>query len=127
MSMPFQNRCVAAQHEALDRHGIAGSGLRRARFDTFWAAEAYPWWRIHSMEARSSTAVTAIVARGTKKSIHIGWGIISPYTRHPCKSPGGSRPSEARVKTVFLLGLALPKIFMKEMARAKRKRGGSCN
>ena len=34
-----------------------------AGFDTFWLAEAYPWWRKHSMEARSSTAITAIIAQ----------------------------------------------------------------
>jgi len=25
----------------------------QAGFDTFWIAEAYPWWRKHSFEARS--------------------------------------------------------------------------
>jgi alkanesulfonate monooxygenase SsuD/methylene tetrahydromethanopterin reductase-like flavin-dependent oxidoreductase (luciferase family) len=39
----------------LDRHG----------FDTIWLAEAYPWWRKHQMEARSSTALSALIARGT--------------------------------------------------------------
>jgi 5,10-methylenetetrahydromethanopterin reductase len=53
-----------------------------AGFDTFWLAEAYPWWRKHSMEARSTTAITAVIARETKK-IGVGWGIVSPYTRHP--------------------------------------------
>ena len=54
----------------------------RAGFDIFWLAEAYPWWRKHGMEARSSTAMTAVIATQTKDII-IGWGIISPYTRHP--------------------------------------------
>ena len=50
--------------------------------DTVWLAEAYPWWRKHGMEARSSTVVSALMARATKR-LTIGWGIISPFTRHP--------------------------------------------
>ena len=30
--------------------------------DTIWLAEAYPWWRKHGMEARSSTGVAALMA-----------------------------------------------------------------
>ena len=33
-----------------------------AGFDTFWLAEAYPWWHKHGYEARSSTAITALMA-----------------------------------------------------------------
>src|SRR5258707_924105 len=43
-----------------------------AGFDTFWLDEAYPWWRKHSMEARSSTAITAIVARETTRIHRLG-------------------------------------------------------
>ena len=50
--------------------------------DTIWLAEAYPWWRKHGMEARSSTVVSALMARETER-LTIGWGIISPFTRHP--------------------------------------------
>ena len=32
--------------------------------DTIWLAEAYPWWRKHQMEARSSTVVSALMAQG---------------------------------------------------------------
>ncbi len=63
---------ILAHARALDRHG----------FDTIWLAEAYPWWRKHSMEARSSTAISALIARETER-LTIGWGIISPFTRHP--------------------------------------------
>ena len=34
--------------------------------DTIWLAEAYPWWRKHGMEARSSTVVSALMARETR-------------------------------------------------------------
>ena len=56
--------------------------MDEAGFDTIWLAEAYPWWRKHSMEARSSTALSPLVARETER-LAVGWGIISPYTRHP--------------------------------------------
>ena len=56
--------------------------MDRLGFDTIWLAEAYPWWRKHSMEARSSTALSALVARETER-LAVGWGIISPFTRHP--------------------------------------------
>src|SRR5919198_937843 len=56
--------------------------MEDAGIDTIWLAEAYPWWRKHSMEARSSTALSALVARETRR-LAVGWGIISPFTRHP--------------------------------------------
>ena len=37
-------------------------------FDTIWLAEAYPWWRKHGMEARSSTVVSALIAKETELS-----------------------------------------------------------
>ncbi len=63
----------------------------RAGFDIFWLAEAYPWWRKHGFEARSSTAITAVVATQTKR-ITIGWGIISPVHA----SSGADRDGSAR-------------------------------
>ena len=39
----------------------------RAGFDIFWLAEAYPWWRKHGFEARSSTAITAVIAAQTRR------------------------------------------------------------
>src|ERR671935_3264258 len=51
-------------------------------FDTIWLAEAYPWWRKHQMESRSSTVVSGLIARETSR-LTVGWGIISPFTRHP--------------------------------------------
>src|ERR1700720_1623348 len=82
MSMPFKIGVLQLSMEALQETVSMAQACDVAGFDTFWLAEAYPWWRKHSMEARSSTAVTAIVARETKKIV-IGWGVISPSTRHP--------------------------------------------
>ena len=47
----------------LDEHG----------FDTIWLAEAYPWWRKHQMEARSSTAMSPLVGHATER-LAVGWG-----------------------------------------------------
>jgi 5,10-methylenetetrahydromethanopterin reductase len=93
-----------------------------AGFDIFWLAEAYPWWRKHGFEARSSTALTAIIARETSK-IAIGWGIISPYTRHPVQIAMEARVlQEAAGEGRFLLGLGASKIFMKEIGEGEKGR-----
>ena len=82
-------------------------------FDTIWLAEAYPWWRKHSMEARSSTALSAVIARETEK-LAIGWGIISPFTRHPIQIAMEARVTqEAAGEGRFYLGLGVSKIFMR--------------
>src|SRR5580692_5546499 len=51
-------------------------------FHTIWMAENYPWWRKHSMEARSGTAQSALIAAATER-VNVGWAIITPYSRHP--------------------------------------------
>jgi 5,10-methylenetetrahydromethanopterin reductase len=82
-------------------------------FDTIWLAEAYPWWRKHSMEARSSTALSPLVARETSR-LAVGWGIISPYTRHPVQIAMEARVTqEAAGPGRFYLGLGVSKIFMR--------------
>src|SRR5205823_10458144 len=82
MSLPFKIGVLQLSMEPLDETVHMAQACDAAGFDVFWLAEAYPWWRKHSMEARSSTAATAIIARETKRIV-IAWGIISPYTRHP--------------------------------------------
>jgi 5,10-methylenetetrahydromethanopterin reductase len=93
-----------------------------AGFDTFWLAEAYPWWRKHSYEARSSTAITALIAHETRR-INIGWGIISPYTRHPVQIAMEARVMQDLCGERFLLGLGASKIFMKEIGEGEGKPG----
>jgi 5,10-methylenetetrahydromethanopterin reductase len=80
--------------------------------DTVWLAEAYPWWRKHQMEARSSTVVSALMARETKR-LTIGWGIISPYTRHPVQVAMDARVvQEAAGPGRFIVGFGTSKIFL---------------
>jgi 5,10-methylenetetrahydromethanopterin reductase len=86
----------------LDRHG----------FDTIWLAEAYPWWRKHGMEARSSTVLSGMMARETER-LTIAWGIISPYTRHPVQIAMDARlVQEAAGRGRFIVGLGTSKIFL---------------
>jgi 5,10-methylenetetrahydromethanopterin reductase len=81
-------------------------------FDTIWLAEAYPWWRKHQMEARSSTAISALIGRETEK-LTIGWGIISPYTRHPLQVAMDARVTqETAGEGRFRLGFGASKILM---------------
>ena len=114
MTVPVQVGVLQLSMEPLNETVRMAQACERAGFDTFWLAEAYPWWRKHGMEARSSTAVTAVVARETQR-IPIGWGIISPYTRHPIQIAMEARVlQEAAGPGRFLLGLGASKIFMKE-------------
>src|SRR5438105_13857178 len=122
MSVPFKIGVLQLSMEPLEETVRMAQACDAAGFDTFWLAEAYPWWRKHSMEARSSTALTAIVARETKR-IAIGWGIISPYTRHPVQIAMEARVlQEAAGEGRFLLGLGASKILMKEIGEAEKAR-----
>jgi 5,10-methylenetetrahydromethanopterin reductase len=86
--------------------------LDRGGFDTIWLAEAYPWWRKHGMEARSSTVLSALMARDTER-LTIGWGIISPYTRHPVQVAMDARiVQEAAGPGRFVVGFGTSKIFL---------------
>jgi len=125
MPVPFRIGVLQLSMEPVRETLEMARACEAAGFDTFWLAEAYPWWRKHSMEARSSTAICALVARETRR-INIGWGIISPYTRHPVQIA-----MEARVMQDlaggerFFLGLGASKIFMKEIGEGERGKEAS--
>jgi 5,10-methylenetetrahydromethanopterin reductase len=95
--------------------------MDQAGMDTVWLAEAYPWWRKHGMEARGSTVVSALMARATER-LTIGWGIISPFTRHPVQVAMDARVvQEAAGPGRFLLGFGTSKIFLNN-ARMQTKK-----
>jgi 5,10-methylenetetrahydromethanopterin reductase len=98
--------------------------MDEASMDTIWLAEAYPWWRKHGMEARSSTVVSALMARETSR-LAIGWGIISPFTRHPIQVAMDARVvQEAAGPGRFLLGFGTSKIFLNHaLMQTKRTLG----
>src|SRR5438270_12591085 len=90
--------------EPLDEMLASARAMDEAGMDTIWLAEAYPWWRKHGMEARSSTGVAALMGRETKR-LTIGWGIIAASTRHPVEAAMDARVvQEAAGPGRFLLG-----------------------
>jgi len=98
--------------EPLEEMLASARVMDEAGMDTVWLAEAYPWWRKHGMEARSSTVVSALMARETDR-LTIGWGIISPFTRHPVQVAMDARVvQEAAGPGRFLLGFGTSKIFL---------------
>lgn len=112
MSVPFRVGVLQLSMEPAQETVEMAKACDEAGFDSFWLAEAYPWWRKHSFEARSSTSISALYARATEQ-IDIGWGIVSPYTRHPVQIAMEARVLQDYAEDRFLLGLGASKIFMK--------------
>ena len=107
--------------EPLDEMLASARVMDEAGMDTVWLAEAYPWWRKHQMEARSSTVVSALMARETTQ-LTIGWGIISPWTRHPVQVAMDARVvQEAAGPDRFLLGFGTSKIFLNNIKGQTKK------
>jgi 5,10-methylenetetrahydromethanopterin reductase len=109
---PFRIGVMQLTMEPLDEMVASARAMDEAGMDTIWLAEAYPWWRKHQMEARSSTVTSAVLARETTQ-LTIGWGIISPFTRHPVQAAMDARVvQEAAGPGRFLLGFGTSKIFL---------------
>jgi len=123
MSIPFNIGVLQLSMEPVRETVAMAKACEDAGFDTFWIAEAYPWWRKHSFEARSSTAVLAVIAAQTRR-IQLGWGIISPYTRHPVQIAMEARVMQDLAGDRFLLGLGASKIFMKEIGEGEGEKVG---
>src|SRR3989440_12457767 len=99
--------------EPLDEMLASARVMDQAGMDTIWLAEAYPWWRKHGMEARSSTVASGLIAHATKR-LTVGWGIISPFTRHPVQVAMDARVvQEAAGPDRFILGFGTSKIFLR--------------
>jgi 5,10-methylenetetrahydromethanopterin reductase len=123
MPIPFNIGVLQLSMEPVRETVAMAKACEDAGFDAFWIAEAYPWWRKHSFEARSSTAVLAVIAAETRR-IQLGWGIISPYTRHPVQIAMEARVMQDLASDRFLLGLGASKIFMKEIGEGEGERVG---
>jgi 5,10-methylenetetrahydromethanopterin reductase len=109
---PFRIGVMQLTMEPLDEMVASACAMDEAGLDTIWLAEAYPWWRKHGMEARSSTVTSAVVAGATER-LTIGWGIISPFTRHPVQAAMDARVvQEAAGPGRFILGFGTSKIFL---------------
>src|SRR6266700_3664992 len=112
MAPPFRIGVMQLTMEPLEEMLASARVMDEAGIDTIWLAEAYPWWRKHGMEARSSTVVSALIARETEQ-LTVGWGIISPFTRHPVQVAMDARVvQEAAGPDRFLLGFGTSKIFL---------------
>jgi 5,10-methylenetetrahydromethanopterin reductase len=112
MPPPFRIGVMQLSMEPLGEMIETARIMDRAGMDTIWLAEAYPWWRKHGMEARSSTVTSALIAQATER-LTIGWGIISPFTRHPVQAAMDARVvQEAAGPGRFLLGFGTSKIFL---------------
>src|SRR5215813_14416257 len=123
MTIPFNIGVLQLSMEPVRETVAMATACEQAGFDAFWVAEAYPWWRKHGFEARSSTAVLAVIANETKR-IQVGWGIISPYTRHPVQIAMEARVMQDLAGDRFLLGLGASKIFMKEIGEGEGEKVG---
>jgi 5,10-methylenetetrahydromethanopterin reductase len=107
--------------EPLDEMLESARAMDRAGMDTIWLAEAYPWWRKHGMEARSSTGVAAVMGRETER-LTIGWGIIAASTRHPVQAAMDARVvQEAAGPGRFILGFGTSKIFLNNTKSQTKK------
>ena len=125
--MKFSNFLFPASMTAADDGRIIDETLREAKlteqlgFDTIWLAEAYPLWRKHGMEARSSTGVGALMGRETER-LTIGWGIIAASTRHPVQAAMDARVvQEAAGPGRFILGFGTSKIFLNNTKTQTKK------
>src|SRR5260221_13471490 len=118
---PFRIGVMQLTMEPLDEMLASARAMDDAGMDTIWLAEAYPWWRKHGMEARSSTVVSALMARETTR-LTIGWGIISPFTRHPVQVAMDARVvQEAAGPGRVIPGHGTSKIFPKKAQMQKTK------
>jgi 5,10-methylenetetrahydromethanopterin reductase len=111
MPQPFRIGVMQLTMEPVDEMLATARALDEHGFDTIWLAEAYPWWRKHQMEARSSTVVSALMAQATER-LTIGWGIISPFTRHPVQVAMDARVVQELAPGRFILGFGTSKIFL---------------
>jgi 5,10-methylenetetrahydromethanopterin reductase len=123
MPIPFNIGVLQLSMEPVRETVAMAKACEHAGFDAFWIAEAYPWWRKHSFEARSSTAILAVIAAQTLR-MQLGWGIISPYTRHPVQIAMEARVMQDLASDRFLLGLGASKIFMKEIGEGEGEKVG---
>ena len=111
MPPPFRIGLMQLTMEPVDEMLATARVLDETGFDTIFLAEAYPWWRKHQMEARSSTVVSALMAQQTSR-LTIAWGIISPFTRHPVQVAMDARVVQELAPGRFILGFGTSKIFL---------------
>src|SRR5258706_13387387 len=123
MPIPFNIGVLQLSMEPVQETLTMAKACEDAGFDTFWIAEGYPWWRKHSLEAGSSTAILAVIAAQTKR-IQVGWGIISPYTRHPVQIAMETRVMQDLAGDRFLVSVGRSNILKKEIGEGEGEKVG---
>jgi 5,10-methylenetetrahydromethanopterin reductase len=123
MTRPFRISVMQPTMEPIDELLAYARAIDRYDFHTIWMAENYPWWRKHSMEARSATAQSTLVARETNR-VTIGWGIITPYSRHPVQIAMEARVMQEVALDRFFIGLGASKIFMRHIGEGEGEDAG---
>ena len=76
MPQPFRIGVMQLTMEPLDEILEHARAMDEGGFDTIWLAEAYPWWRKHSMEARVTQEA---VGPGR---FYLGLGVSKIFMRH---------------------------------------------
>src|SRR6266705_1296050 len=121
MAVPFRIGVMQLTMEPLDVMLESARTMDEVGMDTIWLAEAYPWWRKHGMEARSSTGVAALMGGATER-LTIGWGIIAASTRHPVQAAMYARVvQEAAGPGRVILGFGMSKIFLNNTKTQTKK------
>src|ERR687897_2362281 len=107
--------------EPLDEMLESARVMDEAGVGTVWLAGAYPGGRKHGMGGRPPTGGSALMARETER-LTIGWGIISPFTRHPVQVAMDARVvQEAAGPGRFILGFGTSKIFLNNAQMQTKK------
>jgi 5,10-methylenetetrahydromethanopterin reductase len=75
----------------------------------FWFAEAYHWFRKYGYEARGAAACLAAASMVTR-TIPIGWGIGSPYMRHPTIQASEACALDELSEGRFIMGMGAGKV-----------------
>jgi 5,10-methylenetetrahydromethanopterin reductase len=83
-----------------EEHKLAGG---------FWFAEAYHWFRKYGYEARGAIACLAAAITETS-TIPIGWGIGSPYLRHPTIQASEACALDELSGGRFIMGMGAGKV-----------------
>ena len=122
MAVPFRVGVMQLTMEPLDEMLASARAMDEAGMDTIWLAEAYPWWRKHGMEARSSTGRrSADGARDGAADDRLG-DHRRRSTRHPVQVAMDARVvQEAAGPGRFILGFGTSKIFLNNTKMQTKK------
>ncbi len=124
MTLPFNIGVLQLSMEPVRETVAMANACEQAGFDAFWIAEAYPWWRKHGFEARSSTAVLAVIAAARRTAFSWAGESSLPTRGIRCRLRMEARVMQDLAGDRFMLGLGASKIFMKEIGEGEGEKVG---